>query len=167
MYEIGDYVVKANNGVCRVENLVPLDMPGMSDERLYYLLVPVSDPGAKVYVPVDKASVMLRRVLDAAQARDVIRKIPEIREVGISNEKLREQEYKKAIQSMDPHALVAVIKNLYFRRKKRFDQRKKSIAADECFFKLAEDTLYSELAFAIGCEKTEMRQLIADTIDKK
>ena len=27
MYEIGDYVVKANNGVCRIDNIQHLDLP--------------------------------------------------------------------------------------------------------------------------------------------
>lgn len=37
---------------------------------------------------------------------------------------------------------------------------------DAHYSKSAEDCLYSELAFAIGKEKSEMRQLIADTIKK-
>lgn len=39
-------------------------------------------------------------------------------------------------------------------------------AMDAHYSKSAEDCLYSELAFAIGKEKSEMRQLIADTIKK-
>ena len=38
---------------------------------------------------------------------------------------------------------------------------------DERYFKLAEDNLYSELAFAIGRDKSEMRKIIADTIEDK
>ncbi|MBQ7371665.1 MAG: CarD family transcriptional regulator [Blautia sp.] len=167
MYAIGDYVVKANNGVCRIENIVHLDLPNASADRMYYLLIPEADKGAKVYVPVDHDAGSIRRVLSAEEAQAVIQKIPEIEEVWISNEKLREQEYKKAIRSMEPDALVSVIKNLYVRRKRRFDQGKKSIALDERFFNQAEDFLYSELAFAMGKEKYEMRQLITDSINQK
>ena len=53
------------------------------------------------------------------------------------------------------------------RRKQRTEQGKKSTATDERYFKLAEDSLYSELAFALGKEKNEMRQLITDTIENR
>ena len=52
------------------------------------------------------------------------------------------------------------------RKKQRSEQGKKSTATDERYFKLAEDHLYSELAFALGKDKNEMRQLICDTIDR-
>ena len=165
MYKIGDYVMKVNNGVCKIENIMPMDVPDGDPKRLYYLLIPQSDKGAKVYIPVDMAG-SIRKALDAEEAWDVIRKIPDIEEAWISNEKQREQEYKKAIQSGNPEALVGIIKNLYFRRKKRLEQGKKSTATDERFFKLAEDHLYAELAFALGKEKEEMSELITEAIQK-
>ncbi len=164
MYEIGDYVIKSNNGVCKVENILHLDMPGTDKNKLYYLLVPRECQSARVYVPVDSKSSSLRKVLSKEEAWEIIRKIPETERAWNTNDKLREQEYKEAIQSCNPSALVGIIKNLYLRKKIRNEQGKKSTATDERYFKLAEDNLYSELAFAIGREKNEMRQIIADTI---
>ncbi|MBD5395892.1 MAG: hypothetical protein HDR23_03370 [Lachnospiraceae bacterium] len=164
MYEIGDYVIKSNNGVCKVEDILHLDMPGTDKNKLYYLLIPRECQSAKVYVPVDAENKSLRKVLSEDEAWEVIRKIPETEEVWSTNDKLREQEYKEAIKSCNPSALVGIIKNLYVRKKIRHDQGKKSTATDERYFKLAEDFLYSELAFAIGKDKSEMRQVIADTI---
>ena len=43
MYEIGSYVVKANNGVCRIEDILHLDLPGTDRNRLYYLLIPLEN----------------------------------------------------------------------------------------------------------------------------
>ncbi len=167
MYEIGDYVIKSNNGVCKVENILHLDMPGTDKNKLYYLLIPRECQSARVYVPVDSKSSSLRKVLSKEEAWEIIRKIPETERTWNTNDKLREQEYKEAIQSCNPSALVGIIKNLYLRKKIRNEQGKKSTATDERYFKLAEDNLYSELAFAIGREKNEMRQIIADTIGEK
>lgn len=167
MYAIGDYVIKFNSGVCKVEDILHLDMPGTDKDRLYYLLIPRESQSSKVYVPVDTKSQNFRKVLSEDEAWDVIKKIPETEKVWSANDKLREQEYKEAIQSCNPAALVGIIKALYARRKTRSEQGKKSTATDERYFKLAEDNLYSELAFAIGKEKGEMRQIIADTIEKK
>ena len=47
------------------------------------------------------------------------------------------------------------------------DQGKKSTIADDRFFRIAENHLYSELAFALQKDKNEICQLIKDTVDKK
>lgn len=166
MYEVGDYVIKANSGVCKVEDIMPMDVPDGNQQRMYYLLIPQGNKNSRVYVPVDMAG-SIRKALNREEALNVIHKIPEIEETWITNEKLREQEYKKALKSCNPEALVGIIKNLYMRRKKRMSQGKKSTATDDRFFKLAEDQLYTELAFALGKDKDEMGELIAETIRGK
>ena len=167
MYEIGDYVIKANNGVCRVEDTLHPDLPNVDKNRLYYLLVPLDNKNSRLYVPIDTAENSLRRALSEEEAWEVIEKIPEVEAALIANDKLREQTYKEAIHSCNPTALVSIIKNLYIRKKQRSEQGKKSTATDERYFKLAEDNLYAELAFALGKEKNQMRQIIAETIEQR
>ena len=167
MYEIGSYVVKANNGVCRIADVLHLDLPGTDKNRLYYLLIPLENKNSKLYVPTDTAEQSLRKALDETKAWEIIRSIPEVEAAWIANDKLREQAYKEALRSCDPTALVSIIKNLYLRKKQRIEQGKKSTATDERYFKLAEDHLYAELAFALGKEKGEMKQIIIDTIDQE
>ena len=167
MYEIGDYVIKANNGVCRIDDILHPDLPNADKNKLYYLLVPVENKNARLYVPTDMAETTLRKALSEAQAWEIIHKIPEGEAAWISNDKLREQTYKDAIHSCSPTALISIIKNLYLRKKQRSAQGKKSTATDERYFKLAEDNLYAELAFALGKRKNEMRQLIAETVQEK
>ena len=167
MYEIGDYVIKANNGVCRVEDTLHPDLPNVDKNRLYYLLVPLDNKYSRLYVPIDTAENSLRRALSEEEAWEVIEKIPEVEAAWIANDKLREQTYKEAIHSCNPTALVSIIKNLYIRKKQRSEQGKKSTATDERYFKLAEDNLYAELAFALGKDKNQMRQIIAETIEQR
>ena len=167
MYEIGDYVIKANNGVCRVEDTLHPDLPNVDKNRLYYLLVPLDNKNSRLYVPIDTAENSLRRALSEEEAWEVIEKIPEVEAAWIANDKLREQTYKEAIHSCNPTALVSIIKNLYIRKKQRSEQGKKSTATDERYFKLAEDNLYAELAFALGKEKNQMRQIRAETIEQR
>lgn len=62
---------------------------------------------------------------------------------------------------------MGIIKNIYHRKKVRNEQGKKNTAVDERYFKIAENTLYSELAFAVGKKKDEMQELIAATIEAK
>ncbi len=166
MYQEGDFVVKANNGVCRIDKIMHLDLPNVSRDKLYYLMIPQEDKSMKLYVPVEGKEDELRAVITEEEAWNLIRKIPKIEAAWIANDKLREQEYKEVIKSCQPELLVGVIKNIYHRKRLRSEQGKKSTAVDERYFKIAENTLYSELAFAVGKEKGEMQQLIAETINE-
>lgn len=167
MYKIGDYVVKANNGVCKIEDILHPDLPGIDKDKMYYLLIPIECSHSKLYVPVTAAENNLRKALTEEEAWDMINSIPDVEAAWIANDKLREQAYKEAIHSCDPTTLISIIKNLYIRRRQRIEQGKKSTATDDRYFKLAEDNLYAELAFALNKEKNEMKQLIIDTIEQK
>lgn len=48
MYEIGDFIVRANTGVCKVVDILNLDMSGIDRSKLYYQLVPLDDDKAKI-----------------------------------------------------------------------------------------------------------------------
>lgn len=166
MYQVGDYVVKMNAGICHIEDIVHMDEVSGNKDKLYYLLVPLSDGKMKIYVPTDHGDSVLRKALTSQEAWDVIGNISQIQAADIENEKLREQEYKEAIRSCRPESWVSIIKTMYQRKEKRFAQGKKEGAMDERYFHMAEEYLYTELAFAIGRKKGEMCQLIADTIEK-
>lgn len=166
MYEIGEYVVKVGNGVCQIQDIRHLDMSTVDKNRLYYILMPIADKGAKLYVPVDNDKAGLRRVMTKEEALDVIHRIPDIEEVAIENDKLREQHYKEAIHSGSPEELIRLIKHTYRRRARRTAQGKKTTATDERYFKLAEEKLYAELSFSLEIDKKDVQQMIHDICKK-
>lgn len=165
MFEVGDFVVKANNGICKIEDIGPLNISSANKDRLYFYLNPISEANSRLYVPVDKADVGLRKVVTEEEAWKIIERIPEVEEAWILDDKQREQTYKEAIQSCDLQKLISIIKNMYHRKERRTAQGKKNTSIDEHFFKLAENNLYTELAFAIGREKDEMKQIITEKIE--
>ena len=55
----------------------------------------------------------------------------------------------------------------YIRNKKRTDEGKKGTAIDERYFELAENNLYSELAFALNKPKEDIGDIIWSSIEKK
>lgn len=167
VYEIGDYVIKPSDGVCRIENVLHLDMSGVDKNKLYYLLIPVGEKNKKLYIPVDTAEQSTRKTMTEDEAWRLIEKIPAIEEIWIDNEKLREQRYKEAIRSYDPAALIGIIKATYLRNQKRLEQGKKNTLIDERYFKMAEHNLYAELAFAMNKDESEICQIITDNIHMK
>lgn len=121
----------------------------------------------EIYVPVDTIVGKLRKVINFSEAWDLIEGISKIDAVYIENEKQREQKYKEALRSCELEQWISIIKTMYYRKQKRNSQGKKSTAMDEHYFKVAEKYLYSELAYAIGKNESEMCQLITETIKKK
>ena len=74
----------------------------------------------------------------------------------IKNDKQREAFYRDALKSCDSTQLIAIIKNMFERKQDRLASGKSAIVVDDKYFKLAEEQLFSELAFALGMKKEEM-----------
>lgn len=167
MFEKGEYIVYGRNGVCRIEDITHLNISGVDRKKLYYVLVPVNSRGSRIYFPVDKKDANARKLMTEQEAWALLEEIQNIPETWVSNEKMREEIYKRALNSCDYRQWVAVIKTLYLRKQERIAQGKKVAAMDERYLKLAEEALYSELAFALGKEKTEMEPFITAYIERK
>ena len=161
MYQIGEFIVKAANGVCEVKDLVHLDFSDTDASKLYYLLVPVTDPAGKIYMPAT-GNTSVRKVMTKQEALEFIEKIPSVNEAWIDNEKTRERSYKEAITSNDPERLVGIIKLICDRKEERVRQGRKVTAVDERYFKLAENLLYAELEVALDKDKEEIHRLIQE-----
>lgn len=163
MFKKGNFVINTNNGICEIQDIVTMNMSGTAKE--YYLLVPVSEPSAKVYIPVDMAENRIRLVISRDEAWEIIKGIPSIESVWIENEKERETIYKEALASREPKRLISIIKTLYLRKKERTEAGKKNTAVDERYFKLAENQLHAELAFALGEPKQNITHIIEEHLN--
>ena len=63
MFEKGEHVVCGSKGVCLVEDVTALEIPGAEKGREYYILKPVYVTGSTVYLPVYDTKESIRRVL--------------------------------------------------------------------------------------------------------
>lgn len=162
MFKSGDYVVNSNNGICKIDGTVTMNTPNGNKE--YYLLIPLNEPSAKIYIPLDSASRRIRYAMNREAAMQLINCIKNINEAYIENEKEREKVNKAAISSCDPQKLVGIIKTLYLRRLEREQSGKRNTVVDERYFKLAENQLHSELSFALQIEKEQVIAMITQSI---
>ena len=72
---------------------------------------------------------------------------------------------KELAKACDCRSWVTIIKTIYIRRQERMAQGKKVTSTDERYFKLAEDSLYSELGFAMNMDKEDVSDFIKERID--
>ena len=160
-------MVRANKGICQVLDVTRIETKGYDPETVYYVMNPMLDKGSKLFIPTEVGDSTYRYALSPDEAEGIIERVPDIEEQCITDTKHRENDYKEAIKSNSPEKLVSIIKNIYLRKQERLSAGKKSLAVDDRYFKLAEELLYSELAFAIGCEKDEIARLVEDKITAK
>jgi CarD family transcriptional regulator len=167
MFNVGDYVVYGTNGVCKVTSIGPIDCPGVSRERLYYTMTPCYIRDSSVSTPVDNTRVVMRKVMTRAEAEELIDRMDEIDELEVREEKKREIEYKSILLSCDPEEIVRLIKAISERIKKRTGEGKKITSSDSKYIHIAEDSLYGELAIALGMERDNVGDYIKSRLEEK
>ena len=166
MFQIGDYVICSNKGVCEVENITVLNISGADKEKEYYILKPLYSAGSTVYVPVDsQKDHTMRKVLERTEAERLIGTIPEIPLLVTTNDKMTEQMYKDCMKSNDCQELVKLIKTIHQRKQKRIQAGRKITAVDAKYFHLAEENLYGELAVALDLSREEVSGYITAAIN--
>lgn len=119
MFEIGDYVLNATNGICKISEIVELDMSGDKQLKSYFLLRPVEEENDRVYIPVDNADKRIRKVITQDEALAVLDRVPEIEALAVNNEKERETRYKEAVRSCEPDSVISLLKCLHIRNEQR------------------------------------------------
>lgn len=167
MFQIGDYIVYGSSGVCEVTAITTLDMDGIPDDKLFYILRPHYHQESKIFTPVDNEKTVMRPVLTKEEAMSLIDEIPDIEELWIDQERLREERYRAALKSGMCRELVSIMKTLYRRKQTRAAQGRGTTATDERYFRSASENLYAELAVPLGIPREEVKVFIEKRLQEK
>lgn len=160
MFDVGDYIVYGQNGICKVADITHLNLDGVDDSRLYYVLIPEKTRDSKLFCPADNDRIVIRKVISADEAMQIIEESKSIEPLHITNERARDDSYKIAMKSCDLRQGISVLKTLLIRKKEREEIGKKITATDERYLKQAEEGLFSELAIATGISKDEVKEIM-------
>lgn len=165
MFTPGELIIYSGEGVCRVECVGQLSMPGVGTDKQYYTLQPIYHTG-KIFVPID-TKVYMRPVLTRKQAQEFVRRIPEIETEIFHNRNLRAltEHYQALLQTHNCESMLQLIKAAYAKRQEAQAQGKKPGLVEDRFMKRAEDMLYGELAVALDIPKDSVCSYIADVLE--
>lgn len=164
MFCVGDIVVYGAHGLCKVDGIGPLPMKFADKSKRYYTLHTCKQPIMTIYAPVDNQTVVMRQPLNRAQAETLISEMPQYAVVPIMDAKERESRCREALQTCDCREIAKMIKGLHDRHEIRVQHKKHDTAADERYFRQAQERLYSELAYALGIEEDAVPDYIAQRI---
>ena len=165
MFQVGEYIVCDHNGVCQV--LAVTEMPELKKDVLYYQLEPVYSRGSRIFVPVDSNKLVRRRVFTEEEVETLLKEIPSIETIWISNEKKREEQYREVARKYDCREWVKIIKTIYLRKRNRRMEGKKITYIDEKYMKLAEENLYGEISIPLKISPDRVERFIRNRIENK
>ncbi len=166
MYNVNDYIMYGQKGVCRIGDITNIKNPQTGEEREYYVIYPINDINSKIYFPTSGSTSSIRPAMNRDDAQKLIDSLTSLPVFDDENSKMLEQQYKNALNDSDCRQAARIIKTVYIHRKEREAVGKKLTSTDARYLKMAEQKLYGELAFALGKKISEMEEYIILCIDK-
>ena len=166
MYKIGEFIVYGNEGVCEVENISALDIPGVKNDKNYYTLKPMHDNG-KVFAPVD-TKVFMRPVSTYDEVQAIIGQIDSIEQADLDdkNARMLENHYKELMKTHECIDLLTVIVNINEKKTKLIENGKKLGQIEEKFMRSAKSLLEDEFSLVLGIPKEEVESYIMGKVNK-
>lgn len=161
MYKKGQYVVYRND-VCLIKDI----KEDKVKKATYYVMSPLDDETLTIDFPTEDKMNLLRNVISTDEAKELIKKIPEISPLENINEKNIETKYKEMLKSGSYEDLIKIIKTTYLRNEDRINNKKKISEKDDNFFKLAEKYLYNELSVSLNKSVEEVKDYIFKVVNK-
>lgn len=167
MYEIGELIIYGNTGVCKVEEIGPLNMSGIKNSKIYYTLKPIYQDG-KIFTPID-TNVFMRSIISYEEVHNLINLIPSINETLIGNKNLREIEeyYKTFLETHNCLDIITLVKLLDEKKENSLADKKKPSQIDEKFRSIAENLINEEFSIVLGIQREEVADYIAKNIDNR
>ena len=166
MFNIGDTVIYATQGICKIEEKIQKELKGKMTE--YFVLRPIYEKSSTIFLPLENATLMsrLRSILSKDEIINIIKTIPSKETIWIENENLRKTKYGEIIVRGEPTELIQLIKTLFLHEKKQKERGRKFHLTDEAFLKDAEKILYDEFAYVLNIKKDEVVPFISEQLKK-
>lgn len=166
MFERDEYVFYESGGICKISDIQVAPLENMPADRVYYVIQPLNEPNSLAYIPVDSDRVFLRRILNRAEAEELLDRIPFVRAIEETNAKLLRAKYTESMRTHDPVEWVRVIKTVYLRTTMPTSRTQRISETERSFSDNAKRYLHTELALALGLKEQDMEAYIADHIQK-
>lgn len=148
MYEKGDFVNYGTQGICQVEDIRTIKPDRRSQAHDYYVLRPLHQDNASVFVPVDNQSLAarMRPVLSREEIEETIMSVKDQALLWVSDRKERTALFQKILIRRDERELLLLGSCLYTKAR---ENPKGLSASDAQTLKKVESVIEQEFSFAL------------------
>lgn len=160
MYQVGQFIIYAQEGVCRVEAIGSVDIKGARQDMLYYTLRSLWHQG-KVYAPVE-SEAFSRPVITEAEASALLADIPNapVQVFENHNPRVLGEIYQKYLKSNDCRKLLELIISIKAKGVRLAARGRRLGMVDERCIKQAEEKLCGEFSVAMSIPAEEVKALL-------
>ena len=165
MFKTGQKVSYSTTGICIVDGLIKMGAVGK--EKEYYVLKPLYQKGAKVYVPTDNSELVgkIRPAIDKAEIEEIIEKAKKEPLEWIDEDVKRGELFKEMLRSGSPLSLIRLIGCIYLKQQELTKTKHRLKSSDAIVFSNAESLLYNEFAFCLDVEPEEVVPFIKSKME--
>lgn len=159
MYNVNDVVIHKSAGACVVAEIVTRDFG--NGDNTYYLLKPkfpsVVNKALEIFLPVEREANFIRLPVSKNEALTLIRTIPSMERVWISDAKTRKQKFEEIYQNGNLKSLCQLIKFLYV--EPDFFAKPMSLT-DKNFLLKIRNNVFDEFAVSLEIDPSEVEEFI-------
>lgn len=167
-FKIGEYVRYCINGVCLIDDIREMDILGDGNNKMFYVLSPVSRQSSTISVPADNDTLTSKMVplLSKEDIDSLIDGIETNMLEWTDDKKRRTEFFKSIIKDCDRQSLLSLIDCLYKRRAVLLESGKNLSSGDEAFLNQAEGVIQDEFSFVLEIGKERVSDYIKQRLNK-
>ncbi len=161
-FHVGEYVSYGRNSICRITD-IRYEKFGDA-KKLYYVLRPVYDEQATIYVSVHAPTLeeQMKHVLSKEEIDAVIAGAESIKRPWIANSKERQIQYEQMLRSGRRTDVLWLVKVLGKHKEDTIKEGRKFYSSDERILQAAERIIIEEFAFVLHMDKEEVISYIIE-----
>lgn len=169
MFAKGDFVFYASGGICRVEDIQRAPLPGMPEDRDYYVLRSLHDANGISYIPTDCTAVFLRPILTKEEATHFLKQANDVQSIAATDAKSLRNNYQEAMRKYQPDEWFRVIKTIRERAGRVTENARpvKLSETERSFGEEAKKYLYTELSLALNLTEPQIEDCLFENGRKK
>lgn len=166
MFKVGSRVSYSTTGICEITEIKKMGAVGK--EKEYYVLKPLYQKGATVYVPLDNPALTekIRPAADKKQIDDIILAAKEKPLHWIKDDFQRSEAFKEIIHSGDLLSIIRLVSCIYLQGEELSRTKHRLRAVDSVAFSNAESYLYNEFAHGLGIKPEEVISYIKNKMEE-
>lgn len=160
-----DYVNYGTEGICKIEDIRSIRFGSDSCEKKYYILKPIHQEKAHVFVPIDNPKLLnrMRPILSPEEIDRTILSISNQKMPWINDRKERLAQFQKILLQRDERELLLLVRCLFWKSK----QSVKGLSSREAqVLKKAESIISQEFSFSLKISPQDIGDYIRKETDQ-
>lgn len=156
MFKQNETVFYHNNGICEIIDIC--DKSIANQTKTYYVLKPLHDNRAIIYVPCDNQQLVMqmKKILSKKEVEDIISKLPSQASVWVEDRHQRKEKFQDILHNGNCLEIATMLKSIHLKRIQLAESKKKLPSADDAIYRDAQKMLVETFAYILDMKKKDI-----------